>query len=234
MTGESYVQPLVLILEDEPHTWRFLVSALASHGFRSLQMGTRAPALGALVGHQPNLVLLDAAPAADAVGLTLQLRAWTPAPIIVLLEPTQDRERGELLDAGANDYVTKPFGAGDLLARMRVWLRQGAREAHAPAPPAPPPRRLRIDRERQSVFVDGREVHLTPTECALLQALSRGRSAVTEEQLVAAVWGPRGRALAAQHLRSHLRQLRNKIEPDPMRPRHLVTEAGGGYRLKLG
>jgi two-component system KDP operon response regulator KdpE len=234
MTGESYVQPLVLILEDEPHTWRFLVSALASHGFRSLQMGTRSPALGALVGHQPNLILLDAVHAADAVGLTLQLRAWTPAPILVLLEPTHERERGELLDAGANDYLTKPFGAGDLLARMRVWLRQGAREARAPAHAAPPPRRLRIDRERQAVFVDGREVHLTPTECALLTALSRGRSPVTEEQLVAAVWGPRGRALAAQHLRSHLRQLRNKIEPDPMRPRHLVTEAGGGYRLKLG
>jgi two-component system KDP operon response regulator KdpE len=234
MTGESYVQPLVLILEDEPHTWRFLVSALASHGFRSLQVGTRAPDLGGLVGHQPHLVLLDAAHAADAVGLTLQVRSWTPAPIIVLLDAMHERERGELLDAGANDYVTKPFGAGDLLARMRVWLRQNAREARGLAVPGPTPARLRIDRERQAVFVEGREVHLTPTECALLMALTRGRGPVTEEELVAAVWGPRGRALAGQHLRSHLRQLRNKIEPDPMRPRHLVTEAGGGYRLKLG
>jgi two-component system KDP operon response regulator KdpE len=234
MTGASYVQPLVLVLADEPHTWRFLVSALASHGFRSLQMGTRAPDLGGLLGHQPHIVLLDAAHAADAVGLTMQLRSWTPAPIIVLVEPTDERERGELLDAGANDYVTKPFGAGDLLARMRVWLRQNAREVRGPGLPGTVPARLRIDRERQAVIVEGREVHLTPTECALLMALARGRHAVTEEELVATVWGPRGGGLAGQHLRSHLRQLRNKIEPDPMRPRHLVTEAGGGYRLKLG
>jgi two-component system KDP operon response regulator KdpE len=234
MTGESYVQPLILILEDEPGTWRFLVSALASHGFRSLQMGTRAPGFGSLIGNQPHLVLLDVARGTDAVGITLALRDWTPAPILVLLDAAHEQARAELLDAGANDYVMKPFGAGDLLARMRVWLRQGSREGRVPTPVGTTPARLRIDRERQAVFVEGREIHLTPTECALLMRLSRGRAAVTEEQLVAAVWGPKGKALAAQHLRTHLRQLRNKIEADPMRPQHLVTEAGGGYRLRLG
>ena len=197
-------------------------------------MGTRAPTFGGLLGNQPHLVLLDVAPGTDAVGLTLQLRDWTPAPILVLLETAQEKARGEILDAGANDYVMKPFGAGDLLARMRVWLRQGFRDARTTAPPGAAPARLRIDRERQAVFVEGREVHLTPTECALLTRLSRGRAPVTEDQLVEAVWGPRGKSLAVPHLRAHLRQLRNKIEPDPMRPRHLVTEAGGAYRLKLG
>jgi two-component system KDP operon response regulator KdpE len=234
MTGESYVQPLVLILEDEPNMWRFLVSALASHGFRSLQMGTHAPAFAGVVRHQPHLILLDVGHAVDAIGLTMQLRQWTEAPLLVLLDAARERERAELLDAGANDYIIKPFGAADLMARLRVWVRHGAREARPALPAGPPTARLRIDRERQSVFVEGREVHLTPTECALLMTLSRGRAAVSEEQLVAAVWGPRKKSLAVQHLRAHLRQLRNKIEPDPMRPRHLVSEAGGRYRLRLG
>jgi two-component system KDP operon response regulator KdpE len=234
MTGESYVQPLVLILEDDPPMWRLLVSALASHGFRSLQMGTHAPAFAGVARHQPDLILLDAGRGVDAVGLTMQLRDWTEAPILVLLESARERERAELLDAGANDYVIKPFGPADLTARMRVWVRHGAREPRTPLPVAPAAARLRIDRERQAVFVDGREVHLTPTECTLLLTLARGRAAVSEEQLVTAVWGPRKKSLAVQHLRAHLRQLRNKIEPDPMRPRHLVSEAGGRYRLRLG
>jgi two-component system KDP operon response regulator KdpE len=232
--GESYVQPLVLILEDDPPMWRLLVSALASHGFRSLQMGTHAPAFAGVARHHPDLILLDAGRGVDAVGLTMQLRDWTDAPILVLLESARERERAELLDAGANDYVVKPFGPADLTARMRVWVRHGAREIRAQLPAGPTAARLRIDRERQSVFVDGREVHLTPTECTLLLTLARGRAAVSEEHLVTAVWGPRKKSLAVQHLRTHLRQLRNKIEPDPMRPRHLVSEAGGRYRLRLG
>jgi two-component system KDP operon response regulator KdpE len=235
MTGQSYVQPLLLVLEDDPRMRRFLVSTLASSGFRSLHMGTYVPELTPIAQNDPDLVLLDVGGAGvDGLTLTARLREWTTAPILVLLEGVRGRQRVELLDAGANDYVVKPFGASDLLARIRVWLRQSARASRAPATHAPSAARLRIDRERQSVFVDGREVHLTPTECALLLALSHSRGAMTESQVVAAVWGSREASQAHQLVRAHVRQLRNKLERDPARPRHLVTDAAGSYRLRLG
>jgi two-component system KDP operon response regulator KdpE len=176
-------------------------------------------------------VLLDAGPRSiDAVGLTAQLRAWTSAPILVLLARSRNRERTALLDAGANDYVVKPIATADLVARMRVWLRQQRPRGtyqHGPE-------RLRIDRERRSVFVDGREVHVTPMERKLLLALARrAGSPMTEAQIVAAVWG-KGSKTRAHNLDAYMRRLRQKIERDPARPAHLFAEAGGGYRLKLG
>jgi two-component system KDP operon response regulator KdpE len=214
---------------------RFLVSALASYGFRSLHMGTHAPTIASAVRNEPDLILVDVGrSSAEAVSLATRLRESTPAPILVLLELPRERDGADLLDAGANDYVVKPFAAADLVARMRVWLRQAARARRPSMQPPQPLHRLRIDRERRSLVVDGREVHLTPTECTLLVALSRSRGAMSEEQIVAAVWGMEAPPQAQQHLRTRVRQLRNKLERDPMRPRHLVDEAGGGYRLKLG
>jgi two-component system KDP operon response regulator KdpE len=233
--GSPVVQALVLVVEDEPQMRRMIVSALASFGYRSLHVGARGGPLTRAVGHEPDLVVVDVShPDLDGVGLTTRLRGWTSAPILALLGHGRERERNELLDAGASDYLVIPFATSDLLARVRVWLRQvgDARAPQAPIQAYPP--RLVIDRERHALVVDGCEVHLTPLECKLLLALERspGR-AMTDRQLSEALWGP-GEAPRAQYLRAQVRQLRQKIEADPGHPRHLLTEPGGGYRLKLG
>jgi two-component system KDP operon response regulator KdpE len=233
MAGPTAVQPLVLVIDDEPQMRRFLVSALATNGFRSLHVGARAALLARAVAHDPDLILLDVSdPGVDAVGLTARLRERTAAPILVVLADGNEEDRVAVLDAGANDYVAEPFGTGDLLARMRVWLRQGTRAKRSGSASEPSAERFRLDRERHSLFVEGRQVHVTPLEYKLLAALSRSpASAMTEDQLVAAVWGPG--ASQKQYLRAHVRQLRQKIERDPSYPRYLVTDAGGRYRLKL-
>jgi two-component system, OmpR family, KDP operon response regulator KdpE len=235
LIGSAAVQPLLLVVEDEPQAGQSLVSVLASHGFRTLHAGTRAGALSRAVGHQPNLVLLDVgAPGVDGVGLTGRLRDWTSAPIIALLPREREQEKGVILDAGGNDYILRPFTTDELLSRIRVWLRETARLQAARAPFDARGERIRIDRDRRSLFVEGREVHVTPLESKLLLVLahSPGKT-MTEQQVLAALWGP-GATTRAQYLRAHVRQLREKIERDPTRPRHLLTEAGGGYRLRLG
>jgi two-component system KDP operon response regulator KdpE len=233
--GSPAVQALVLVVEDEPQMRRMLVSALASFGYRSLHVGLKGGPLTRAVGHEPDLVVVDVShPDVDGVGLTTRLRGWTSAPILALLGQGRERERNELLDAGASDYLVKPFATSDLLGRVRVWLRQvtHARSPHVPT--QTPAQRLVIDRERRALVVEGREVHLTPLECKLLLALARspGR-AMTDSQLQEELWGP-GEAPRAQYLRAQVRQLRQKIEADPSHPRHLLTEPGGAYRLKLG
>ncbi len=214
---------------------RQLVSALATVGYRSLHVETSAGTLLRIVGHEPDLIIVDVShPGIDAVGLTTQLREWTAAPILALTAPGRDRERAEILDAGANDYVVRPFATADLLARVRVWLRQEAR-ARRQAPPQAAPKRskLQIDRERRTILVDGREIHLTPLECKLLFALAKSRTkTMTEKQLLVAIWGNRP-APQAPYLRAQVRHLRQKIEADPSRPRHLLPGPGGGYRLKM-
>jgi two-component system KDP operon response regulator KdpE len=229
-TGAVDVQPLVLLVDDEPAKQHLLISALATNGCRCLRAVGTTNALTQALRHGPQLVLLDAGPPGiDAVGLTARLRAWTSAPIIVLLSPSCGHERTALLDAGANDYVVQPLVVADLVARMRVWLRQ---QSHRPTY-EPGAKRLRIDRDRWSIFVEGRETHLTPIEFKLLLALSRRPGAtMTEAQVLASVWG-KGPMTRAQ-LREHVRRLKQKIERDPARPAHLLTETGGGYRLNLG
>jgi two-component system KDP operon response regulator KdpE len=231
MTGAVGVQPLVLLVNEEPSMQRVLVSAFATHGFRCLRAAAKTEALTRALRLEPDLVLLDAGPrGVDATGITARLREWTSAPILVLLARSQSRQRTAFLDAGASDYVVKPVSTPDLVARMRVWLRQqrhrGRREPGA--------QRLRIDPERRLLFVEGREIHLTPIECKVLLALARRPGApMKEEQIVACVWG-KGSKTRAHHLHAHLRRLRQKIERDPARPAHLVMENHGGYRLKLG
>jgi two-component system, OmpR family, KDP operon response regulator KdpE len=234
MRGSPAVQALVLVVEDEPQMRRLLVSALASFGYRSLHVGTTGGPLTRAVGHEPDLVVVDVSqPDVDGVTLTRRLRDWTTAPILALLAHGREKERVELLDAGANDYLVKPFATGELLGRVRVWLRQVGRMRRSPGAQMAHGPRLEIDRERRALVVDGHEVHLTPLECKLLLALARspGRT-MTERQILDAVWGP-DEAPQPQYLRAQVRQLRQKIEGDPGRPRHLLAEPGGGYRLKL-
>jgi two-component system KDP operon response regulator KdpE len=233
MSRSAAVQPLVLVVEDELQCRHSLVSILASHGFRTLHAGRRASALTGAEEHEPDLVLLDAS-AVDGVGLATALRDRVSGPILVLLSREREREKGALLDAGANDCVLKPFSTSELLARMHVWLRETARGHALRVQGDACSSRIRIDHDRLSLFVEGREVHLTPLEWKLLLLLARtpGRT-ISEGEVLAALWGP-GSSTRARHLRAHARQLREKMERDPTRPRHLVNDLAGGYRLALG
>jgi two-component system KDP operon response regulator KdpE len=233
MNGPAVGQPVVLVVEDEPQMRRFLVSALAENGLRTVHVGTRAGMRAGAVAHDPDLVVLDVGNVGtDGVGLTARLRQWTAAPIVAVLDSSAEVQRNRLLDAGADDYLVKPFESADLLARVRVWLKQSGRTRSRFEPDAAFPH-LRIDRDRHCLVVDGREVHITPLEYKLLDTLARTSVAMSEAQVLHAVWG-RGDIPPVQYLRAHLRQLRHKIEKDPTRPRHLVGEPSAGYRLRLG
>ena len=228
------VQPLLLVVEEERSLGQSLVSTLATHAFRTLHAAPRASALTRAVGLQPDLVLLEGGPTIDCVGLTACLRGWVAAPIVVLLDLARAGDKSAVLDAGANDYIVAPFSTSDLVARIRVWLRESAKTRGSRFLSDARVDRIRIDRDRRSVFVDGREVHITPLECKLLVALDRSLGkAMSEDQILAALWGP-GASTRAQYLRAHVRQLRQKIEMDPERPRHLLGDVEGGYLLKLG
>ena len=174
MRGSPAVQALVLVIGDEPQMRRLLVSALASFGYRSLHVGTKGGPLTRAVGHEPDLVVVDVShPDVDGVGLTNRLRDWTAAPILALLGDGREKERAEVLDAGANDYLVKPFATGDLLGRVRVWLRQVGRTHKPHIPPQANAPRLVIDRTKRSLLVDGREVHL---DTSGVQAAARSRT----------------------------------------------------------
>jgi two-component system KDP operon response regulator KdpE len=222
--------PLVLVVEDDAQVCRFLRAALSSHGFRPLEAGTVREAEQLATSHNPDVFLLDLGlPDGDGIDLARRLREWSRAPIIVLSARGREEDKVNALDAGADDYLTKPFGVNELLARLRVALR------HARATPAAEPvleaGPLRVDLARREVTVDGREIRLTPTEFKLLALLARHAGKVlTHRQILREVWGPH--ATEAHWVRVHMAELRKKVEADPARPRLLVTEPGVGYRLR--
>jgi two-component system KDP operon response regulator KdpE len=222
--------PLVLVVEDEPQVRRFLRAALSAHGYRFLEAGGVREAEQLATSHNPDVFLLDLSlPDGDGLDLTRRLREWTRSPIVVLSARGREEDKVDALDAGADDYLTKPFGVKELLARLRVALR------HAAASPGEPPvleaGPLRVDLARREVTVGGRDVRLTPTEYRLLALLARHAGKVlTHRQILREVWGPN--ATEAHHVRVHMAELRKKIEADPARPRLLVTEPGVGYRLR--
>ena len=222
--------PLVLVVEDEPPVRRFLRAALAGHGYRVVEAGGVREAEQLAPGHNPDLFLLDLGlPDGDGIDLTRRIREWSRAPIIVLSARGREEDKVNALDAGADDYLTKPFGVNELLARLRVALR------HAQAAPEQPPvveaGPLQVDLARREVTVSGREVHLTPTEYRVLALLAQHAGKVlTHRQILREVWGPN--ATETHYVRVQMAELRKKIEADPARPRLLVTEAGVGYRLR--
>ncbi|HVR62585.1 MAG TPA: response regulator [Polyangia bacterium] len=224
--------PLVLVVEDEPQMRRFLRASLASHGFQPIEVSTARDALARLTGQAPEMVLLDLGlPDGDGIELTREIRGWSRVPIIVISARGRETDKVEALDAGADDYLTKPFGVAELLARMRVALRHAREAGGAPAPviSVGP---LRLDLGRRVVTVDEREVRLTPIEYRLLALLAQNAGKVlTQRQILGEVWG-RGHTGDAHYLRVYMAQLRRKLEPDPARPRLLVTEPGVGYRLR--
>jgi two-component system KDP operon response regulator KdpE len=225
---------LVLVVEDEPQMLRFLRASLETHGYRIVESSTGSDGLAQAAGRNPDIILLDLGlPDLDGLEVTRRLREWTKTPIIVLSARGRDEDKIKVLDAGADDYLTKPFSVGELLARIRVALRRLADAASGKQEPAFVLDDLRVDLANRQVLVGEREVHLTPTEYKLLCTLIKhaGR-VVTHSQLLTQVWGARY-AQETQYLRVYMGQLRHKLEPDPARPRYLVNEPGVGYRLKL-
>jgi two-component system KDP operon response regulator KdpE len=225
--------PLVLLIEDEPQMRRFLRAALESHDYRLVEAPTAREGLAQATSRTPDVILLDLGlPDGDGIDLARRIREWATTPIIVISARGKEQDKVAALDAGADDYLTKPFGTDELLARLRVALRHAARVGAAEEPVFATGD-LRVDLPARRVFVADAEVHLTPTEYKLLTALVRDAGKVlTHRHLLNAVWGPN--AVAHTHyLRVYMTQLRHKLEGDPTRPRHLQTEPGVGYRLKV-
>jgi len=224
--------PMVLLIEDEVPMRRFLRAALASESYRLVEAATAREGLAEATSRNPDLILLDLGlPDADGIEVTRRLREWNTKPIIVLSARGQERDKIDALDAGADDYLTKPFSVPELLARMRVALRHAARQTGTEEPVFTTGD-LVIDRGRRVVTVRGEEVHLTPTEYNLLLLLAQHAGKVlTHRQILKEVWGP-VYASQTHYVRVQMAELRKKIEQDPARPKLLITEPGVGYRLR--
>ena len=225
-------RPTILVVEDEPEIRRFLRAAFGAEDYRVVESTTGRRGSIDAGTHKPDLAIVDLAlPDIDGVEVIRRIRQWSPMPIIVLSARVQERSKIEALDAGANDYVTKPFGIGELLARVRAALRHAV---HAPSGTSI----LRfgnavVDLGKRTASNDRQEVHLTPTEFRLLALLAKHLGmVVTHRQLLTEVWGPTHQS-DTHYLRIYMKQLREKLEIDPVRPRHLLTETGIGYRLVI-
>jgi two-component system, OmpR family, KDP operon response regulator KdpE len=224
--------PLILVIEDESQMRRFLRVSLANAGYQLVEAETGAEGLSQAAARNPDLILLDLGlPDQDGVAVTARLREWSKAPIIVLSARGREEDKVTALDQGADDYVTKPFGVSELLARIRVALRHAATgDVSAPEFSVG---ELRVDFSRRQVFVKDTEIHLTPIEYKLLALLVRNAGRVlTHRQLLREVWGP-NYVDHTHYLRVYMGQLRHKLESNPSRPVYLVTEPGVGYRIRL-
>jgi len=222
----------VLIVDDEPQIRRFLRTSLSAHGYRIIEASGGQEAMTLLATERPELVLLDLGlPDMDGLEVIRRLREWSTVPIIVVSVRGREAEKIAALDGGADDYVTKPFGIGELLARMRTALRHRLQaEVDAPVFRSAG---LSVDLGRRLVSIDGQEVKLTPKEYDLLRILvTHAGKVITHRQLLREVWGPAA-VHETHYLRVYIGQLRQKIEPDPAQPRYLLTEPGVGYRLRL-
>jgi two-component system KDP operon response regulator KdpE len=224
------IEPQILVIEDEPPIRRFLRAALENEGYRVSEASSGEAGLRAASAQPPDLVVLDLGlPDRDGQDVLRRLREWYSAPIIVLSARDEESQKVEALDAGADDYVTKPFGIGELLARMRNALRH----VHRTEPDATTLSigNLRVDLAARRVFRMDQEVHLTPLEYKLLVTMLRHRGKVlTHRFLLREVWGPEC-AQEFHYLRVFVASLRRKLEDDPARPRYFLTEPGVGYRL---
>lgn len=224
--------PLILLIEDEEALRRFLIPTLTSHGHQVLSADTASEGLALARSHNPDLILLDLGlPDLDGMKVLKELRTWCRKPIVILSARTQEKDKVRALDQGADDYLAKPFGAGELLARIRVALR------HTLQTDVPRPilrsGTLQVDLENRTVSQNGLPVKLTTLEYRLLEALARHHGKVaTHAQLLAEVWGPGGEG-NTHYLRIYMAMLRRKLEADPTRPRHFLTEPNVGYRLNV-
>lgn len=225
--------PLVLVVEDEPEMRKFIRATLTSRGYRLLEAERANEGVQLLTSHRPDLVLLDLGlPDGDGIDLTRQLREWSRVPVIVLSARGREDDKVEALDAGADDYLTKPFGVNELLARMRVALRHAEAVRGGTEVQAYEFGDLKLDLVRREVFRGDQELHLTPIEYKLLVLFAQHAGKVlTHRQILKEVWGP-GYAAQTHYVRVHMAELRKKVEANPSRPKLLVTEPGVGYRLR--
>ena len=233
MTAENLDKnlPKILVVDDEKAIQRFLKNALSSAEFSVHIAGGGKEALTAAIAIRPDLIILDLGlPDMDGVEVLRRLREWTQVPIIILSVRDREDDKVTALDSGADDYLTKPFGIGELLARMRVAFRRSLQQAPEPVYKVDG---LEVDLEHRRVFVQGKEIQLTATEYDLLRLLvTHAGKVLTHNQILRQIWGPA--YMEQPHLlRVNISNLRRKIEPEPTRPRYILTELGVGYRLQM-
>ena len=219
----------VLVVDDDPHLLRALRITLQAHGYDVTTAADGHSALLAATQHPLALVILDLGlPDLDGTSVIRELRTWSRVPVLVLSARHGSEDKVEALDAGADDYITKPFGLDELLARLRALLRRSADPDQEPVVTTDA---FTVDLEKHRVTRDGQDIRLTPTEWKMLEVLVRNpEKLVTQQQLLSEVWGP-AYAKETNYLRVYMAQLRRKLEPEAATPRHLVTEAGIGYRF---
>ncbi|HMK59891.1 MAG TPA: response regulator [Dissulfurispiraceae bacterium] len=230
MTGNK---GLILLIEDEPQMRRFLRVTLQSEGYDLIEAASGNDGLSQAVTRNPDIILLDLGlPDMDGLEVLARLREWSHTPVIILSAREQERDKISALDSGADDYLTKPFSAGELLARLRVATRhKSMRESQAE--PVFVLDALKVDLAARRVFLKDIEVHLTPIEYKLLSYLVRNAGKViTHKQLLKEVWGP-VYANQAHYVRVYMGMLRHKLEEEPSRPKFFINEPGVGYRLRL-
>ncbi len=230
LANESVGGVRVLVVDDERAIRRLLQVSLTAHGHTVFEATSGQGALEAVVAHRPDIIILDLGlPDIEGIEVTRRLREWTPTPIIILSVREHETDKIAALDAGADDYLTKPFSVGELLARMRVALRHTASKEDTPIFSNG---KLTVNLARRVVTVDNHEVQLTPTEYDLLKLLvTHAGKVVTQPQILRQVWGP-GQEDNTHLLRVNMSNLRRKLEADPTRPTHIITEPGVGYRLR--
>lgn len=225
---------LILVIEDDIQIRRFLRTALTSNGYRFIEAMAGYEGLSLVSMEHPDLIILDIGlPDIDGLEVTRRLREWTNTPIIILSVKEKEQDKVNALDAGADDYLTKPFGIQELLARMRTALRHALRAEQGNDDPVFVTGDLKVDIARRQVFMKESEVHLTPLEYKLLTLLVKhAGKVITRDHLLKEVWGPDFMD-QMHYLRVYMGQLRHKLEEDPALPRYLITEPGVGYRLKV-
>jgi two-component system KDP operon response regulator KdpE len=226
--------PVIILIEDDPPIRRFLRTSLSAQGFEVFEADTGQRGLVEAGIRKPDLIILDLGlPDMDGVEVVRALRGWSQVPVLILSARNAEHHKIEALDAGADDYLTKPFGLGELLARVRVAMRHAARGSEGCESGVFESGQLKVNLESRIVLLNEQEVHLTPIQFRLLAVLVKHAGKVlTHRQILVDVWGP-SYAENSHYLRIYMSQLRQKLETDPTKPQYLLTESGVGYRLKV-
>lgn len=226
--------PVIIVIEDDLPIRRFLRTGLSTQGFTVFEADTGKQGIVEASVRKPDLVILDLGlPDMDGVDVIKAIRAWSELPIIILSARSSEQHKIDALDAGADDYLTKPFGFGELLARIRVALRHSIKPNEQTQAEVFVTANLKVDLHNRVVSIDDQEIHLTPIQYRLLTVLIKHAGKVlTQQQILKEVWGPSYQE-NAHYLRIYMSQLRHKLEADPTQPKFLLTESGVGYRLKV-